>query len=612
MMNSVTKTIGKHQPKKVIASSLAIAIIVILYCLSIGSYFEPDVYRFEERLTYHQLFEGRYFFNGFIDHLIISLCFLVWAIISIQHKIIKWMISISTASIIIVSITNISEIPLGWLALVSLPFVIVANILDKTLRQPIVSGESFVLILNYILISVAILSIYSLFVSISSFDINDPFIDVFVLLSRFSPVVMFLFIFYLPLKLLYDYVCKNLQRLRTRILEAADSFESVYTRAATHRFDRIHLLLIIGSSMALSMVIVLIPNTDNISGPIAEDTLMYVNWIEELQSSSNFEEILHKGFVGIAGGDRPLPLFLIHLLSISLPLSTVTILELILPMFLAPSLVLITYYLTRELSPNILIALFACFAAAISFQVVIGMYAGLFANWIALLPSYISLVYMLRFLKTSHRMDLYLFGIFLVILLFMHIYTWTIMMIFVFLFAIILWIKKKYSSSLLKLIFVTLVIVVGIDVVRGLTTGSTLGLTRDLVLAETTGYGFAGFDEKWNNLVHTTQVFKAGIFGNVIFLLLAFYGLMLIRYKNVVDIFLLLFASISILPFFFGDKIILSRVLYDIPFQIPVGLAMTNIFLSRYGKLKGLAVVLSLLASVVYIVFNIGSIEQNI
>jgi hypothetical protein len=611
-MNSVAKAIGKSQSKRAIISSLTITTITVLYSLSIGSYFEPDVYRFQDRLTYHQHFEERYFFNGFVDHIVISLSFLIWSIISIQNKVIKWIISLIIAIILLISITINSSISLSLLSLVSLPFVIMSNILHKTLRHSILSHQPFVLTLNYLLISVAILSMFSIFVSISSSSVNDPFIDMFVLLSRFSPIVMFLLIFSLLLKMIYNYVYDNAPKISTRITNASDLFEPVYTRIGGPKIDRLQLLLIVGSSMALSMVIVLIPNADDVPGPIAEDTLMYVNWTEDMQSSTNTEEALQKGFIEIAGGDRPFPLFLIYLLSISFPLSMVTIIEFVLPIFLAPSLVLITYFLTKELTPNILVVLFACFITAISFQVVIGMYAGLFANWIALLPSYISLVYLLRFLKTSQRLNLYLFLIFIVIILFIHVYTWTIIMIFIFLFAIILWIRKTYPPNLLKLVFVALFVVVGIDIVRGVTTGSTLGLTRDLVLAESANFGFAQFDVKWSNLVHTTEVFKAGIFGNIILLLLAVYGVILIKFKNVIDIFVLIFMSMVILPFFFGDKIILSRVLYDIPFQIPVGLAMMNIFISKQGKLKIFAVSLSLLATVVYIMFNIGSIEQNI
>ena len=78
----------------------------------------------------------------------------------------------------------------------------------------------------------------------------------------------------------------------------------------------------------------------------------------------------------------------------------------------------------------------------------------------------------------------------------------------------------------------------------------------------------------------------AGIFGNIALLILAFFGTILVRYKSTIGTFVLVFTSIAIIPLYFGDKIILSRVMYDIPLQIPIGWAMTNIYLSREGKLE--------------------------
>jgi hypothetical protein len=48
----------------------------------------------------------------------------------------------------------------------------------------------------------------------------------------------------------------------------------------------------------------------------------------------------------------------------------------------------------------------------------------------------------------------------------------------------------------------------------------------------------------------------------------------------------MIFLLIRILPLFFGDKVVQSRVFYDMPFHVPAGFALTSIFLSRNGKLK--------------------------
>lgn len=138
-------------------------------------------------LTYHQHFENRYFFNKFIDNIVILLSFLIWTIISIRHKITKWVTSLIVASALLNSITHNSPMAVISLSLVSLPYMIAINILDKALRRSVVSHHSLMLTLNYLLISVAILSAFSICVSVSSSDVNDPIVDMFILLSRFSP-----------------------------------------------------------------------------------------------------------------------------------------------------------------------------------------------------------------------------------------------------------------------------------------------------------------------------------------------------------------------------------------------------------------------------------------
>lgn len=604
---------GKGQSKKEVLVSLSIAIIILFYSLSIGSYFEPDVYRFQDRLTYHQHFKERYFFGEFIDHIVITLNFLIWSLFSFTRRIEQLTISLVIATTFAVAIIANMWIVLEALSLVSLPVIMIAIMLERFLHRSNLFYPSFNLIVNYLLISVIILSILSLFLSASSSEINDSLINIYILVSRFSPILMLLIVLSLPLKIVFNYIYENVSWVRNWSQKTINSFKLVYSETtAKPRYNRNLLLLGLATSIAISVIIVLIPNLDNIKGPIGEDTLVYVNWIEDLHTSSNIDQLSHKILVEIQGGDRPISVLLIYLMSLVLPFSTITVLELVLPVLLAPTLVLSIYFLTRELTPNTLIALFACFLTAISFQVIAGMYAGIFANWISLLPTYVSLVFLLRFLKTSKILNLYLFSVSLVVLLFTHTYTWTIVMFFVFLLAIVFWLRKSYSFGLLKLVFAAALIVVGVDIIKSAITSSTLGMTRDLVMAESTGFGFTQLDVKWSNIVYVSQVYLAGILGNIIFLLLALYGTALLPFKSKVGIFILLFISVAILPLFFANKIILSRVLYDIPFQIPAAFAMLSIFHSKAGKLKVAAIILSMLAVSIYTVYNIASINQNI
>ena len=70
-----------------------------------------------------------------------------------------------------------------------------------------------------------------------------------------------------------------------------------------------------------------------------------------------------------------------------------------LPIVLGPALVLVVYFLTREMTSNDLISVLAAFLTAVSFHVLTGIYAGLYANWFALIIGFLSFMFLFKFLK---------------------------------------------------------------------------------------------------------------------------------------------------------------------------------------------------------------------
>ncbi|MGH9976628.1 MAG: hypothetical protein ACRD8Z_12465, partial [Nitrososphaeraceae archaeon] len=326
-------------------------------------------------MTFHQYFKEKYIFGEFIDHTIISLSFLIWALFSLRSRIYRLTIFLVIAAAFAVGIVSGPSNVLETLSLITLPVITITAVLARLQHRTNLAYSSFKLTINYLLISIVILSILSLLVSASSSEINDPYINMFILLSRFSPVVMFLLVLSLPLKIIFNYIYRNVPWIRNRFQNNIESFESVHSETTTKtRYNRTLLLLGLASTVILSVIVVLIPNIDDFGGPIGEDTLIYVDWIEDLRASSNLDQISHRILVEIQGGDRPISLLLIYLMSLVIPSTTITTIELVLPVLLAPALVIATYFLTRELTSNALIALFACFLTAISFQIIAGMY----------------------------------------------------------------------------------------------------------------------------------------------------------------------------------------------------------------------------------------------
>ena len=92
-------------------------------------------------------------------------------------------------------------------------------------------------------------------------------------------------------------------------------------------------------------------------------------------------------------------------------------------MILAPSLSMAIFFLTREITKNEVLAILSAFLTMISPQFLIGIYAGFYANWFALILAFISSTFMFMFLRTSSFRYAVLFFATLVAVIFTHTYT---------------------------------------------------------------------------------------------------------------------------------------------------------------------------------------------
>jgi hypothetical protein len=127
--------------------------------------------------------------------------------------------------------------------------------------------------------------------------------------------------------------------------------------------------------MLLSIIMVLIPhlpaiNKDN--RQVGVDSDYYVKWLLPLLHSKNSQEFIHHAFVVQNHGDRPFFLFFLFLF-VKFANSNLFYTIEYLPMILAPSLVLVIYFLTRELTSNDGTSIFAAFLTAVSFHILIGL-----------------------------------------------------------------------------------------------------------------------------------------------------------------------------------------------------------------------------------------------
>ena len=117
-------------------------------------------------------------------------------------------------------------------------------------------------------------------------------------------------------------------------------------------------------------------------------------------------------------------------------------------------------------------------------------------------------------------------------------------------------------------------------------------------------FGPEQFATRWSSLIDTTQNYYGSLFGNSIIYALGIYWLIRCKLTEVSTIFLISFLSIGIIPLFFGNWIVQSRVFYDIPFQIPAGIALAQIYRRGHSIITLIPIIIWLAAISITAVFN--------
>lgn len=143
------------------------------------------------------------------------------------------------------------------------------------------------------------------------------------------------------------------------------------------------------------------------------------------------------------------------------------------------------------------------------------------------------------------------------------------------LFLAIMFAYNYYSKKSIILLLLVVLSSVAIDTARITVTGYPGGIGRDIYVASVAGVGLEQYMARWSNLVDTTQIHLGGQFSNFIILLLGLYWLFRSNLREPSNILLVILLSLGVVPLFIGDWVIQTRVLYNIPFQIPAAIALT-------------------------------------
>jgi len=566
-----------------VISSITLCIISFFFIFWIGSYFEVDIFPLENRVTNYTTFHI-YIFDKYVDAVIITLLSIFWLLLSISGK--KRIVSaISYGGLTTVAlITNFSPL-LDASALISVPMIAAFFLFNHFSAKKIIQIQTNIL-MSFFSIAVLSISIGGLIATILTLSsssgltggIRNYAFDIFLLFSSFSPALIFLLVGGSFIKLLTIKGVKEIKN-NTRLHQIT-----------VHKVKQKSKFLFLSLFILLSIFFVLLPHQSFINNEnelVGADTVDYVTKLNELFMDEQ-GEFLQQAFQVPYLGDRPFSHLLLLVVLTIFPDNQYQVID-HLPIILSPVLVMIVFFLTRELTSNDTVALLASFLTAISFQPLIGIYSGLYANWLALIVGYASLIFLLRFLKRPTGINYLVFSVLLFLMMFSHAITWTVLTLFVGIFLIVSWRFKMFERKTIGLVFLIIVASIAFDVGKSIMTESQGGIERDVSIASSSA-SYGNLSMIWNNLMQTSLVYSGGIFGNFLILSLCIYWLFRSNFREMPNLFIAIFLSIGIVPILLGDELIQSRVLYNISFQIPAAIGLAYLANQQRGTLLVIAI----------------------
>jgi hypothetical protein len=240
------------------------------------------------------------------------------------------------------------------------------------------------------------------------------------------------------------------------------------------------------------------------------------------------------------------------------------------------------------------IAAIVAMAAALSPQIVVGLYGGLLANWLALIPAFPAILFAIRISEEMGRTKKTIswkrvwiyapcFLVTLTLTMLFHIYTWGFVILVSLLFTLLSYFSMRKAHMANRLDSLKLVaVLVGIiiasiatDIAKSSLSSVSSGLAADSFLASRS-FELGNYNARWEILGFTLEAYVGGfLYPGVMMLALlwVFKGSYMRGFERI--IFSMLF--VLTVPLLFGTTVIQARLLYVVPLFVPAILSLYNV-----------------------------------
>lgn len=333
----------------------------------------------------------------------------------------------------------------------------------------------------------------------------------------------------------------------------------------------LYLALISGTAFAMPFYPYL-PALNPTSYLVSVDIRYYDAWLDSARDGG-----ISALFVqGTSPGDRPFSLIVLYVVS-----SVIQSRELVLqfaPVIFAPAFSIATYLLVREGLRSERYALLSAILAIASYTTLVGVYAGLYANWMANIVGIFVFFFLIRYIKRGKSFDFMLFAIFSTVVFFFHTFAGYFFMTSVGMFLILsLVFRSGISRRNMALIAITVAIAFAINYSKSIIVETPDSISEAQLLLSTTT-SIENFASRWFTLNFVMKLHEGGIFGNTVMLGLAAIWAITVNLKNHFE--RLCFAPLPFVAFLFlfGDITLQGRLLYVLPVMLYATMGIFRLF----------------------------------
>ena len=398
----------------------------------------------------------------------------------------------------------------------------------------------------------------------------------FSILAPFSPTFLILLLYIWPIRLAMSLDNKVSKRLRSYVDRVTGSLlqlgrqtapNSRHGLALTHH-PRVLLLLAVAAALFFGLILYR-PDLNPSMTPIGVDAHFYIDSVNQMLQLSPSAAISY-AMGNALEGSRPLVLLPMYLATVT-GLVSVNLAYEALPAILGPLVAIATFIFVREGLQNERAAGAASLFSTLSFGTTVGMWAGFYANWLALAETYFFLAALLGFLKARSAPRFIAMTLLSVSLLFTHPWTWVIILTVTTTFILTLW-RDDRKHAPMRALGALLATDIILDFAKSLVFGSSVA-----VQDASTGLSGSGISQAlllWPNIIYGLFTAYGGLLGNAILLGLPVITVTILRFREKFERLLLLWVALSSIPFLATPSLVETRILYDMPFPVLISLAL--------------------------------------